>query len=206
MPVGTKDIPRQVVSGVAIALIIGFLGWFWNAASNGGIIRVLGGITSSELSHAVESELAKHPSSLASVGAVVAFALPNGCPDGWTVFGPAVSRVIIGASLDLVSPRNSDARGSPPLSNWTYNTAGGQETHLLTIAEMPSHKHETIILNGGFGTDFKSTDTPRSGFAGNGGNRLPAAYTSEEGGGERHNIMPPFLALYYCQKKVTAPR
>ena len=40
---------RQVASGVLTAAILAFLGLLWNWGTNGGLIRLLGGVTKAEL-------------------------------------------------------------------------------------------------------------------------------------------------------------
>ena len=101
---------------------------------------------------------------------------------------------------------------------YTAGATGGEATHTLTVDEMPSHAHDarTATINGGW-----------SGNSGNMLNRRLNAYfednqyrsfsydaraniahiervttgdTSETGGGQAHNNMPPYLVVYMWKR------
>lgn len=80
--------------------------------------------------------------------------------------------------------------------NYTLNSTGGEATHTLTVAEMPSHQHQMINGNTD-GYDYsawtKSSvvlhDAGAIGYAGN-------ANTSYVGGNAAHNNMMPYKAAY----------
>lgn len=129
-------------------------------------------------------------------GAVVAFASDNGCPDGWQTYKPALSRMIIGASSVQDDRDTAKANGLTPRD---AKTKGGEENHVLTVAEMPPHSHAVyphagvIVGTGGSHPGAGSADqTPTSRTNGD---------TSVVGGGTPHNTMPPYVALFYCVRQ-----
>lgn len=65
---------------------------------------------------------------------------------------------------------------------------GGEESHTLTIAEMPTHTHDYTTSLPSFST-VVVPDEPSA---------IPSAsVTAPEGGGQPHNNMPPFVVLTY---------
>jgi hypothetical protein len=110
-------------------------------------------------------------------GAVMSFDLAT-CPDGWSEYANAKDRVIVGSG-------SSYARGS----------TGGESTHTLTVAEMPSHNHAitpsaTTWTNGAGSENFDYV----------GGGKLRVSATQNTGEGNPHNNMQPYIALLYCIK------
>lgn len=74
----------------------------------------------------------------------------------------------------------------------TLGGTGGEETHLLTIAEMPTHSHVTP------GQGSVNTSNPSLGYASN--NNTFTRSTNTEGGGGSHNNLQPYLVLNYIIK------
>ena len=91
----------------------------------------------------------------------------------WAAYG--AGRMLLGVG--------SDGNGN----SYTAGQTGGESTHLLTTAEMPSHNHsidavsQVVQPNANVNTTVK---VPGAGTSGN------------AGGGQAHNNMPPYIALY----------
>jgi microcystin-dependent protein len=104
------------------------------------------------------------------------------CPLGWVPLSKAAGRVIVGVGA------------GEGLTGRALFELGGEEKHILTEAEMPSHSHTVAIGR---------ADTSIA------GDKLPyiahpnqrAWKTDSRGGSQPHNNMPPFIALLYCIKE-----
>lgn len=140
-------------------------------------------------------------------GAVVAFdrSPDRLCPEGWTVWRAATSRVIIGAgnTSDSYEQKLKFDENGKELTPRAYRQHGGAETEILTIPQLPKHNH-------GGATGSKAIFEPLKGgnVAGKFGSRDHVIGVSRhthvingEGGNQAHNNMPPFVALYYCKKE-----
>ncbi|GAA4824269.1 tail Collar domain-containing protein [Marinicella pacifica] len=104
-----------------------------------------------------------------------------------------------------------DVRGRVPIhvgnsGGGTHHTLGqktGEETHTLSVAEMPQHQHP---VNGTGNTATEAT--PNSNLLPAVNNGKPYASTASApmgdntiapvGGGQAHNNMQPYLAMNYC--------
>lgn len=190
-----KAIGEKTIIGVVSAGVLAVLAWLWNWGSGGGIVRALGGVSKAEL-----SSFQTIPA-----GAVMAFDLPTGCPVGWSTFQRGISRMIIGASatgLSVADVPNLDVNDQR-LRPHSYQSTGGEEKHTLTVAELPPHSHGIQILqhseylreNRGYqGTDSVGRDAQQT------DPKWAVRYTEIAGNGQAHNVMPPFIALFYCKK------
>lgn len=92
----------------------------------------------------------------------------------------------------------------PSSSEYAVNTTGGEKEHTLTVDEMPSHNHDKILsLQGSQQLQFANSAGSQIGYAGVVNNTgvpdstqfADVAYTSETGGGQPHNNMPPYYVV-----------
>ncbi len=123
------------------------------------------------------------------------------CPAGWRLFEQTKGRIIIGAGANTNKDVNGyDLTDYPALRDDASKAVGGEEKHKLTVAEMPSHDH----ANGSFNQLMKLSGGWTAKFGDDGVNEPTLNVSKPElksGGDQPHNIMPPFVALYYCIKE-----
>ena len=89
----------------------------------------------------------------------------------------------------------------------TFNTlgkAGGEERHILTVGEMPTHLHDKFTYWGSrvkYTVSFK-TGTEAAGFTGdnNVSGNPSDEITGNTGGGQAHNNLQPYLVCNYIIK------
>lgn len=121
------------------------------------------------------------------LGAVVAFDLQSGCPDGWTEFERARGRMLLGAN-----PNKTYGYVERP-----FGSDGGAETHTLDFDEMPNHDHTYLRSVGeepraaGKNATYVLVDSAQ----GRGKEKV-----DDGGGADAHNNIPPYVALYFCKK------
>jgi microcystin-dependent protein len=135
----------------------------------------------------------------------------SSAPTGWLICdGSAVSRTTYSALFALIGTTYGSGDGSTTfnLPNMQGNVpvgyksgdtnfgtlagTGGEETHTLSVTEMPSHSH-TLTLNGGGATSTSNQWGEAS--------ASPAAQTtSSVGGGGAHNNIQPFLTILFIIK------
>ncbi len=108
----------------------------------------------------------------------------NAIPDGWALCNGATS------TPDLRDRFVVGAGGA----NYAVNATGGEATHVLTTAEMPSHTHtrvegrfESYPGHGGYSDMWV-------GYSGN------TYYTGPAGGDVAHENRPPYYALCYIMR------
>ena len=111
-------------------------------------------------------------------GAVMAFDL-DACPDGWAPMPELFGRVIVGAGAGegLTARNNGDSFG--------------EETHTLTIDQMPAHDHGEVWGGENKKAGMENTHaTHTAGFK-----RVEA-----QGKGQPHNIVQPSYSLTFCRR------
>ena len=85
----------------------------------------------------------------------------------------------------------------PSNGDYGVNDTGGAEDVTLTIAQMPSHKHDTSVDNTKL---FPSNGQTSINFGGAGGYPATTFTMSNTGGGQSHENRPPYYALCYIMK------
>ena len=170
----SKATKREIytLSAIMILVLVGAGIFIVNAY--GGSSPAVVGHSAGEIEGVCRSDGTGCPGFIPS-GAVMAFDLAS-CPPGWTEYTSARDRTIIGSG-----------------SSYSRGATGGETSHTLSVAEMPSHSHSVSALYpGGDGNDY--------GIFGSNGYWLVGVESSNQGGSAPHNNMQPYIALLYCKK------
>lgn len=125
--------------------------------------------------------------------------------------------VLFGGTWEQIQDRFLLASGN----TYSAGSTGGEATHTLTVNEMPSHNHSPSNRHtAGSDTNYKrqfttnlhtSSDSVGRNTVGSGGSNYAMTaktssditgvdYTSETGGSQPHNNMPPYLAVYVWKR------
>lgn len=88
---------------------------------------------------------------------------------------------------------------------YTSGATGGEAEHTLTFNEMPSHSHGIYAVNTAGSDEFGVTCVGNMGvlqgnFSTSRKTTWQKMYQYEAGGGQPHNNMPPYLAVYVWQR------
>ena len=97
---------------------------------------------------------------------------------------------IFGGTWEMIKDRFLLGAGG----SYTSGSTGGEKTHKLTVAEMPSHTHNYKLAYG--------VNDPAKGF--NYGTNLAGTFSEDfsqaAGGNQAHNNMPPYIAVYMWKR------
>ena len=79
-------------------------------------------------------------------------------------------------------------------STYSNGQTGGEATHKLTVDEIPAHNHSEIRMQASYGSggDRIAIGTQYSGYTFN--------KSVNTGGGQAHNNMPPYYAVYMWKR------
>lgn len=125
-------------------------------------------------------------------GIVVVSSIPcTNLSGDWSEFSALSGRFPIGVGSA------TDARGEA--RTFRPNDSGGEYAHQLTISEMPSHNHENgkftyLLMSDGNFTERSSDQTAGQ------PNLVAKGAIKEQGGDQAHNNVPPYLAVFFCQR------
>ena len=107
-------------------------------------------------------------------------------------------RVIVGTTVNTNTPL-ADQNGAS-LKTYNLGNFSGEEKHILTTSEMPSHNHNMY--------DWTYTDGHKWGGglrAGNAGENNGLSTNALQGENKPHNIMQPYYTLTYIIKQPIKP-
>ncbi len=132
------------------------------------------------------------------------------CPVGWDLFKPAIGRMIVGAGDPIA---NSPSEGLTERLVWKNDnsadnpkTFGGAETVTLEERHMPEHSHQVSNTNNLRLSTHKispesDADLRVVQFENGFGHDNQELEAQNKGGGQPHQNMPPWIALYFCVKE-----
>ena len=207
MPIKVSEkILEPILVAVSTAVILSILLVIWEVTTDGTLItHLLNGASKTDLEELKKELEGPQLDPLDLKGAVIAFDLNDGCPNGWAKFSQAESRTIIGASFD-----NSSDSGLTP---YKFDVKGGEENIAISTSNIPKHVHEfddiyysenktqmrghsiaTYDVPGKIGSG--KTDPDNTGW-------VIRHYTEPFGNDSvtEFTNMPPYIPLYYCIRK-----
>ena len=138
-------------------------------------------------------------------GAVVAFLHPCKDLNGWEDYADGAGKFLLGVGNGVLRPqgphRPSVENSEITLSEIKFGDQGGEEAHTLRMDEMPKHQHRIIEME--WGHTINGNGHPARIDVDDGGpwrNTTGYLTTETKGSDYPHNNMPPYIALYFCEK------
>jgi hypothetical protein len=100
------DIWQSTIKVLAGAGALGLATLLWTYSQQGGLVRLLGGVTQDEFKKAMV-EMSAHPQPMDSLakGAIVSF--DTACPVGWALANETIGSAIVGAGATMVGETGS---------------------------------------------------------------------------------------------------
>lgn len=120
--------------------------------------------------------------------------------DPATLFGGTWERIsqgrfLIGAGANVANSTDYWGSYAAGAGNFPAGEMGGEVTHTLTVAEMPSHTHsERLEWSNTAGGGVTGTGTGTNAVVDQG------SVTGATGGGKPHNNMPPYLVVFMWER------
>jgi microcystin-dependent protein len=136
--------------------------------------------------------------SLTSLNLLTIASTKMGVPSGWAICDGTKGTPDLRGRFVLMAQDTIPSTNAPAGSSvHAINQAGGEEKHVLTIDEMPSHSHLnkrlfTCDVSGGGNALCITRNDSLDGYYG--------PLVAESGKSNSHNIMPPYYTLVYIMK------
>lgn len=107
----------------------------------------------------------------------------------------SVANANAGTAVDITADGSGTCTLTQTLTARTLGATGGEESHALSDAELPSHKHDTAA------SVFNSATNNGTGSGTSGQvNSINVISTTDTGSDSPHNSMPPYTVLNYIIK------
>ncbi len=131
------------------------------------------------------------------VGGVILWWSDNTIPLNYKACDGSVVSDVVSPLNGLSVPDMTDrfARGVANANLRTVPQSGGEDSHTLTIAEMPTHSHLTPTTTNLGGGIYEVASQQQSSY-----DYIGSAPTSEVGGGQAHNNIPAFRGFVYVMR------
>ena len=189
----SRDDVRQIVLGIAGALLFALVIAVWGWVSEEGLVSKLGGVSQATLDEALAG-IKKAPAEEPAVAKLLANAVvmtEQECksfgPD-WKRYEGMDGRFPLGAGQTTDS--NKESR------TFIVGQADGAYRHQLTVAEMPSHTHSFHGSRGEAAVDDWDNEQAH---------RDHGRETGATGGNQPHNNTPPYRVMNFCHVAPSAP-